>query len=78
MKNPEVILSGRKGRWCSAAGLSAAGHLHTPLPFLFEDAGSRRNCYPYARVKRKQSMNGHNLVGSWVNLYFILIIECIP
>lgn len=30
------------------------------------------------RLKRKQSMNGHNLVGSRVNLYFALIIECIP
>lgn len=25
----------------------------------------------------KDSMNGHNLLGSWVNLYFILIIECV-
>lgn len=77
MKNPEVILNCGKGRWCSTAGLSAAGHLHTSLPFLFEDTEKRRNCYPYARAKRKQSMSGHNLVGSWVNLYFILIIECI-
>lgn len=25
----------------------------------------------------KQSMNGRNLLGSWVNLYFILIIKCV-
>jgi len=46
--------------------------------FLTEEAGKGENCHFFARMKRKQSMSGHNLVGSWVNLYFIPIIECIP
>lgn len=35
-------------------------------PFIFWEA-----------TRGKQSVNGHNLLGSWVNLYFILIIECV-
>lgn len=57
---------------CAAANLPSVPR----VPFLTEKQGEV--LFDFARLKRKQSMSGHNLVGSWVNLYFIPIIECIP
>lgn len=72
-------MGGRRFGAC-AAGLSAAGNQPciSGVPFLTEEAGKEENCHLFARVKRKQSMNGHNLASSWVNLCFIPITECIP
>lgn len=57
---------------CAAANLPSVPR----VPFLTEKEG--KVLFYFARLKRKQSMSGHNLVGSWVNLCFIPIIECIP